>query len=114
MGHIPRSKVPPAWASVFVWAWQQWRTSTLRCIVRIQLVNHKSRHENGDAGNPVLASLNLIDRLYLIYLAVITVLAVFSGRSLAAVVLGHAAIALAIILLAANRFRSATLRFAHD
>jgi membrane-associated phospholipid phosphatase len=77
-------------------------------------VNHKSRHENGDAGNPVLACLNLIDRLYLIYLAVITVLAVFSGRSVAVLVLAHAAIALVIVLLAAHRCRSAALRFVHD
>lgn len=62
----------------------------------------------------MLASLNLIDRLYLIYLAVITVLAVFSGRSIAALVLAHAAIALVILLLAANRSQSAALRFVHD
>jgi PAP2 superfamily protein len=59
------------------------------------------------------ARMNLIDRLYLVYLAVMAALAVLSGRS-TIVVPGHVAIAIVIVLLAANRMRSATVRFLHD
>lgn len=63
---------------------------------------------------PVLPRLNPVDRLYLVYLVVIAVLAALRGRLTVTLVVWHLAIAAIIVLLAANRCRSAIFRFAHD
>jgi membrane-associated phospholipid phosphatase len=62
----------------------------------------------------LLARLTLIDRLYLLYLAAIALLALWRGPSGLQAVYLHSIIALLIILLAVNRSRSVTLALLHD
>lgn len=58
-------------------------------------------------------NLNLVDRLYLAYLAAMAVLAIWNGRSGFGLALAHLAIAILILLLAKSSTRSSTGRFLH-
>jgi len=62
----------------------------------------------------LLARLNLVDRLYLCYLAAVAALAAWSSHSTVSISLAHGLIALLIMLLATNAHRSAAIRFLHD
>ena len=62
----------------------------------------------------MLARLNLVDRLYLCYLAAVAALAAWSSHSTVSITLAHGLIALLIVLLATNAHRSAAIRFVHD
>jgi len=57
---------------------------------------------------------NLVDRLYLFYLAAVAALAVWSGHAAIKLVSLHVAIAFSIWILAATRHRSPVIRFLHD
>lgn len=59
-------------------------------------------------------NVNLVDRLYLAYLAAMAVLAVWRGRSGFGIALAHLAIAILILLLAAGSTRSSLGRFLHS
>lgn len=62
----------------------------------------------------MFARLNLVDRLYLCYLAAVAGLAIWSSHSALMITVTHCIIALLILLLAKNAHRSAVIRFVHD
>lgn len=62
----------------------------------------------------VRAHLNLIDRLYLFYVAAVAALAAWSSHAAVKIIVLHAAIGLSIWVLAANQERSPVIRFLHD
>ena len=65
-------------------------------------------------GRLLLTRLNVVDRLYLFYLAAIGLLALRGGAAGWRVLAWHAAIAIAILLLAMNQSRLPVLGFLHD
>lgn len=62
----------------------------------------------------MFARLNLVDRLYLCYLAAVAGLAIWSSHSALMITATHCIIALLIFLFANNAHRSAVIRFVHD
>lgn len=58
--------------------------------------------------------LNAVDRLYLVYLLVVLVLAIASGQATLTIIIGHVVIGVLIWLVAVHRDRSAALEFLHD
>lgn len=62
----------------------------------------------------VRAQLNLVDRLYLFYLAAVAALAAWSSHAAFKVIILHAAIGLSIWIIAVNQHRSPVIRFLHD
>lgn len=58
--------------------------------------------------------LNLVDRLYLCYLAAVAGLAIWSSHSALRITLVHCIVACVIVLLAMNSHRSRLSRFVHD
>jgi membrane-associated phospholipid phosphatase len=62
----------------------------------------------------LLARLNPVDRLYLVYLAFMAALAVVHTGAWPALAFGHLLIAAGIVALAANAGRSPIIRFLHD
>lgn len=62
----------------------------------------------------MLVQLNLVDRLYLCYLAAVAGLAIWGSHSALRITLLHCALAAAIVLLAMNAHRSKVIRFLHD
>jgi membrane-associated phospholipid phosphatase len=58
--------------------------------------------------------LNAVDRIYLVYLLAVLVLAIAGGQATPTIIIGHAVIGVLICLVAAHRDRCAALGFLHD
>src|ERR1041385_7066116 len=86
----------------------------LRSIVNIRIMETETTGTAKNRSTRLFARLNMVDRLYLCYLAVVAGLAIWSSHSALSITVTHSIIVLLISLLARNAHRSAVIRFLHD